>query len=87
MAGRLVDNALPTSYKQAMATKKRSITVRELEAKCLSLVEEVTATGEPVILTKAGEPIAKLVPFKKPTSLLGSVVWEGDIVSPVGHGD
>jgi prevent-host-death family protein len=68
-----------------MATKARSIAVREFESECLSLVEQVAATGEPVILTKAGEPIAKLVPFKKPTSLLGSVVWEGDIVSPVGE--
>jgi prevent-host-death family protein len=68
-----------------MATKARSIAVREFEAKCISLVEEVAATGEPVILTKAGEPIAKLVPFKASRPLIGSVVWEGDIVSPIGE--
>lgn len=67
-----------------MATKPRSIAVREFESKCLSLVEEVASTGEPVILTKAGEPIAKLVPFKA-RPLIGSVVWEGDIVSPTGE--
>ena len=66
-----------------MATKARSIAVRELETKFLSLVNEVAATGEPVILTKAGEPIAKLIPIRKPRPLLGSVLWEGDIVSPV----
>lgn len=68
-----------------MATKARSIAVREFESQCSSLIEQVAATGEPVILTKAGEPIAKLVPFKKPTSLVGSVLWEGDIVSPIGE--
>ncbi len=68
-----------------MAAKARSIAVREFESKCLSLVEEVAATGEPVILTKAGEPIAKLVPFKKSGPLIGSVLWEGDLVSPIGE--
>jgi prevent-host-death family protein len=66
-----------------MATKARSIAVRDFETKCISLVDEVAATGETVILTKAGEPIAKIVPIRKPRPLLGSVLWEGDIVSPV----
>jgi prevent-host-death family protein len=67
-----------------MATKARSIAIREFESKCMSLVDEVAASGEPVILTKAGEPIAKIVPIhKKARPLLGSVLWEGDIVSPL----
>jgi prevent-host-death family protein len=67
-----------------MATKARSIAIPEFETNCLSLVDEVAATGEPVILTKAGEPIAKIVPInKKSRPLLGSVLWEGDIVSPI----
>ena len=68
-----------------MTIKARSIAVREFESQCLSLVDEVATTGDPVILTKAGKPIAKLVPFKKPRPLIGSVVWEGDIVSPIGE--
>ena len=70
-----------------MATKTRSIAVREFESKCLSVVEEIAASGESVILTKAGEPIAKVIPIGKyrRRPLLGSIVWEGDIVSPIGE--
>ena len=80
-----IDNGNRLSYKRLMATKARSIAVREFESKCLSLVEEVASTGETVILTKEGKPIAKVVPFKQSRPLLGSALWEGDIVSPTGE--
>jgi antitoxin (DNA-binding transcriptional repressor) of toxin-antitoxin stability system len=51
-------------------------------------MEDVNATGEPVIITKRGTPVAKVVPVnsKKP-ELLGFMAGEfriiGDIERPV----
>ena len=38
------------------------IIASEFKAKCLKIMDEVTATGEPAIITKHGVPVAQLVP-------------------------
>ena len=60
----------------------------EFKAKCLKIMDEVAATGEPVIITKHGVPVAQLVPaVQKPETLFGalqlSVTILGDIVEPI----
>ena len=60
----------------------------EFKAKCLKIMDEVAATGEPVIITKHGVPVAQLVPeVQKPETLFGalqgSVIILGDIVGPI----
>ena len=61
----------------------------EFKAKCLRLMDTVRDTGEEIVITKHGKPVAKLVsPTKKrPRSLYGcmkgAVKYCGDIVSPV----
>jgi prevent-host-death family protein len=67
--------------------KTNKIAAGEFKAKCLSLLDEVAITGRELIVTKRGKPVAKLVPLKKTegASLLGSIVWEGDIVSPIAE--
>lgn len=65
------------------------IAAGEFKAKCLKLMEEVARTREPVIVTKRGKPIAKLVPVEdKPRQkwfgyMAGTVTIHGDIVAPV----
>ena len=50
----------------------QTIKASEFKAKCLSLMDEVNATGEEVIITKNGKPVSKLIPFtKKRDSLFG----------------
>ena len=34
------------------------------KARCLSVMDDVQATGEPVIVTKRGKPVVKVVPMK-----------------------
>lgn len=55
---------------------------------CLQTLDEVAATRRPVVITKRGEPVAKLVPITAPgrtRSLAGSIVAEtGD---PFGTGE
>jgi prevent-host-death family protein len=60
----------------------------EFKAKCLALIDEVAATGESVIVTKHGKPIAELVPDrsaqKSPFGIWkGKVEITGDIISPL----
>ncbi len=38
-----------------------TVTVTEFKAKCLNLIDQVHKYGEPVIITKHGKVIAKLV--------------------------
>lgn len=39
-----------------------TIQASEFKAKCLALLDEVARTGETIVITKHGEPVAKLVP-------------------------
>jgi len=60
----------------------------EFKAKCLSLMDEVAASGEPVTITKHGRPIAMLAPARSsPKALFGAlrgrVLVKGDIVAPL----
>ncbi len=48
----------------------------KFKATCLRLMERVAATGEPIVITKRGKPLARLVPVlddpTKPGSGYGS---------------
>ncbi len=67
--------------------KHLEIPASRFKACCLALLDEVAATGVPLVVTKRGEPIAKLVPLQgaAPASLLGSVRYETeeDLLAPV----
>jgi len=64
-----------------------SIGAGEFKAKCLQLLDEVAETREPLVITKFGRPVATLVPMPPPVklrgALKGSVLYEGDIASPL----
>jgi prevent-host-death family protein len=60
----------------------------KFKACCLSVMDDVNATGEPVIITKRGTPVAKIVPIaSKKQDLFGFMVGQfkivGNIESPV----
>jgi len=66
----------------------QTIKASEFKAKCLALMDEVALTGESVVVTKNGRPVAELVPYKpKPKNARG--IWKGqveiigDIMSPI----
>ena len=60
----------------------------EFKARCLKVMDRVRATREPVIITKRGRPVAKLVPVDRRGDdifgcLKGVVEIVGDIESPL----
>ena len=42
----------------------RTMAAGEFKAKCLAVMAEVNATGRPVLVTKRGKPLARVVPFE-----------------------
>jgi len=53
----------------------RFIAVSKFKAECLDLLREVADTGEEIIVTKRGKPVARLVPVEAPTTLPGTVTY------------
>ena len=64
-----------------------TIAAGEFKAKCLKLLDEVAETRETIVITKHGRPVAQIVPMPQPGDLVGSmrgsVLWQGDIISPL----
>jgi prevent-host-death family protein len=54
---------------------KRTIPASQFKAKCLALLDEVAATGESIVVTKRGKPVAQVVPAEEPRSLIGTVTY------------
>ena len=66
-----------------------TIQASEFKAKCLALMDQVARTGEAIVITKYGKPVAELRPHAAPRapSLIGlyrgKVHMTGDILTPV----
>ena len=60
----------------------------EFKSQCLAVMDKVQKTGEAVLITKHGKPVAKLVPASKSADdifgyMAGKVKIVGDIVGPI----
>jgi prevent-host-death family protein len=66
-------------------SKKRLMAAGTFKAECLAVLDRVAETGETVIVTKRGRPVAEVVPVRTRASrpLHRSVTTHGDIVGPV----
>jgi len=56
-----------------MSPIPREITASQFKARCLRLLDEVAETGDPLIITKHGRPVARVVPPPRPDDLAGSI--------------
>ena len=70
----------------------RIIKASEFKAKCLKLMDEVAETGEEIVITKNGEPIAKLTAYQQPRKVpwgadKGRIRIVGDIISPIDEAE
>ncbi len=66
------------------------IAVSKFKATCLAVLKQVNRTGEPVLVTRFGKPVAEIVPPSpavQPRRVLGQMRGTGrilgDIISPV----
>ena len=65
----------------------KTMAAGQFKARCLRVMDDVESTREPVVITKNGRPVAKLVPPDTPPKdifdcMKGEVEIVGDIVSP-----
>jgi prevent-host-death family protein len=70
----------------------QTIQISEFKAKCLSLVDTVASSGEVLVVTKNGKPIAEVRPFSggranSPFGLHPGLQVLGDIVTPLDTDD
>jgi prevent-host-death family protein len=66
----------------------KQIPAGEFKAQCLAIMDQVLRSGEPVVVTKHGKPVVKLVPAEKQEDdifgyMAGKAKIVGDIVGPI----
>lgn len=71
-----------------------TISISKFKATCLEVLRKVKLTGQPVLVTKHGEPVAEIIPPSLTLErkswlgfMQGTVTIHGDIVSPIGQED
>lgn len=65
---------------------ERTISASRFKAQCLALLDEVAETGEAIVVTKRGKPVARLEPVQPPPSLAGSVTFlvsDDELIAPL----
>ena len=66
-----------------------TIKASDFKARCLAILDRVQATGESVLISKRGRPVAELAPARRTgpefpqEQLRGTVTVLGDVVGPV----
>lgn len=71
-----------------MAAMTKSIKASEFKAKCLGLIDEIASTGEPLVITKRGKALVRVIPDRPSAKnafgiLKGRIKIKGDIISPI----
>ena len=71
----------------SLAMVMKTVAAGKFKALCLRLMDEVQSTREPLIVTKNGRPVVKLVPAEGESKdvfgcMRGQIEILGDIVSP-----
>ncbi len=85
-----------------MARKKKSpfpqaittVSISQFKARCLGLIDQVKRTGQPILVTRRGEPMATVCPpepAEPEASWLGSAATTGritgNLVDPLASSD
>lgn len=71
------DHRHPNPPRSTVVEMAIEIQASEFKARCLALLDQVASTGEEIVVTKRGRPVAKLVPIDDGVALVGSVTFHG----------
>lgn len=69
-----------------MVMTEMTISASRFKAECLALLDHVGRTGVPLVVTKHGKPVARVVAVEAPTPLVGSIefhVSDEELMSPL----
>lgn len=71
-----------------MKSTSSTISAGDFKARCLKLMDEVAQTRRPLVITKYGKAVARIVPIEPEQSgfgsMRGTVRITGDIVADTG---
>lgn len=75
------EHELSMALVHGMLFRMRTIPAGEFKQTCLRLLDEVGASGEPIVITKRGKAVAQLAPVKPERSedWLGAMHERGEI--------
>jgi prevent-host-death family protein len=71
-----------------MVMSTRTIAASRFKAQCLALLDEVAESGEEIVVTKRGRPVARIMAVAEPAGLAGSVTFNVDddeLIAPLGE--
>jgi len=66
----------------------KSIQISEFKTHALRILDTISKTKEPVVITRRGKPLAEVIPYMskensvRPGRLASALIFEKDIVSP-----
>lgn len=73
---------------ESASGESRTMKASEFKAKCLALMDEIAESGEEIVITKRGRPVAKLAPCESRRGApwgryrhMGRIL--GDVIEPV----
>ena len=73
-------------YGNVIMIMSRSVSASRFKAQCLAMLDEVAATGEEIVVTKRGRPVARVTAVTAPPSLKGSIAYHVDddeLIAPI----
>lgn len=69
-----------------MTIVMKSLSASHFKARCLALLDEVALTGEEIVVTKRGRPVARVSAVSQPPPLDGSVTFhvsDEELIAPI----
>lgn len=70
----------------------KTVAVSKFKATCLALLEKVLKTGQPILITKNGKPLAQVLPPPPPADKAswlgrskGTAEIKADLIAPVSN--
>ena len=69
----------------------KTMGISKFKAHALKILDQVAKTQEIIVITKRGKPLAQISPYRKsdinpkPGKLSDALVYEKDIISPMGE--
>jgi len=64
----------------------RAISASQFKARCLALLDDVAESGQTLVITKRGKPVARVEPVTPPPSLRGTVTYlvsDEELIAPL----
>lgn len=68
----------------------QTMAISQFKAQALKVLDQIAQSRETIVITKRGKPLAQIMPYQddthvaEPGGLADTLVFEEDIVSPLG---